>query len=88
MGIYYFHIRDGLGIVEDPDGIELPDMAALLSEVIRSATELSNDVITHRRMRFEIVDESGRIVLVTPVDESSAFWDVIAGMVIAEATIQ
>jgi hypothetical protein len=88
VGIYYFHIRDGLGIVEDPDGIELPDMAALLSEVIRSATELSNDIITHQRMRLEIVDESGRIVLVTPVYESSTFWDVIAGMIIADAPVQ
>jgi hypothetical protein len=38
---YYFHIRDNLGFVEDTDGVELPDMAALLAEVLRSVNELS-----------------------------------------------
>ena len=74
MGIYFFHIRDDFGLVEDPDGIELPDMAALLAEVIRSVNELLREGTTHRRMRFEITDASGRIVLVTPVQASTASW--------------
>ena len=41
MGTYYFHIRDTFGVVEDTDGVELPNMAALLAEVIRSVNELS-----------------------------------------------
>lgn len=75
MGIYYFHIRDRLGLVEDADGIELPGMAALLAEVIRSANELSREATTHHGMRFEITDATGRTVLVAPVRESLAFWD-------------
>jgi hypothetical protein len=54
VGIYYFHIRDELGIVEDSDGIEPPDVAALLSEVILSTNELSLEASAHRNMRFEI----------------------------------
>ena len=59
MGIYYFHIRDDFGVVEDADGIELPDLAALLTEVIRSANELSREATTHHSMRFEIADATG-----------------------------
>ncbi len=74
MGIYFFHIRDDFGLVEDPDGIELPDMAALLMEVVRSVNDLSREGTTHRRVRFEITDASGRIVLVVPVQASTASW--------------
>ncbi len=77
MGIYYFHIRDDFGVVEDTDGIELADMAALLAEVVRSTNELSREAATHRGMRFEIADAAGRTVLVAPVRESLASWDLM-----------
>ena len=77
MSIYYFHIRDDFGVVEDADGIELPDMAALLMEVIRSAHELSRDGAAHRGMRFEIADASGRTVLVAPIQEGPASWELM-----------
>ena len=80
MGLYYFHIRDDFGVVEDADGIELPDMAALLTEVIRSASELSREAPSHRGMRFEIADASGRTVLVAPVQESQASWDLLTDL--------
>jgi hypothetical protein len=60
VGIYYFYIRDELGTVEDPDGIELPDMAALLGGAIRSANELSLEASAHWNMRFEITDADGQ----------------------------
>lgn len=88
MGIYYFHIRDDFGVVEDSDGIELADMAALLAEVVRSANELSREAATHRGMRFEIADAAGRTVLVAPVQESPASWDLMADMFVAQATVQ
>ncbi len=77
MSIYYFHIRDDFGVVEDTDGIELPDMAALLTEVIRSAHELSREGVVHRGMRFEIADASGRTVLVAPIQEGPASWELM-----------
>ncbi len=88
MGIYYFHIRDDFGVVEDTDGIELADMAALLAEVVRSTIELSREAAAHRGMRFEIADASGRTVLVAPVHESPASWDLMAEMFVAHATVQ
>jgi hypothetical protein len=88
VGIYYFHIRDDLGIVEDTDGIELPDMAALLAEVVRSAAELSGEATTHRSMRFEIADAAGRTVLVAPVQDSPASWDLMAQLLVAQLPVQ
>jgi hypothetical protein len=78
VGIYYFHIRDDFGVVEDADGIELPDMAALLTEVIRSARESSREGAVHRGMRFEVADANGRTVLVAPVQASLVSWDLMA----------
>jgi hypothetical protein len=77
VSIYYFHIRDDFGVVEDTDGIELPDLAALIMEVIRSAHELSLEGVVHRSMRFEIADASGRTVLVAPIQEGPASWDLM-----------
>ena len=83
METYYFHIRDNFGLVEDTDGVELPDMAALLAEVIRSVNELSRDVSPHRSMRFEIADSTGRTVLVAPVQGSTASLDLMAEFPVA-----
>jgi uncharacterized protein DUF6894 len=77
VSIYYFHIRDDLGVVEDTDGIELPDMAALLMKIIRTAHELSHEGAAHRGMRFEIADASGRTVLVAPIQEGPASWELM-----------
>jgi hypothetical protein len=62
MSKFYFHLRDGT-LLEDPDGSELPDLAAalesakedvrvLISERIRSGRVLSPAVIC-------IADETG-----------------------------
>ena len=77
MSIYYFHIRDDFGVVEDTDGIDLPDLTAVLMEVIRSAHELCREGAVHRSMRFEIADASGRTVLVAPIQEGPASWDLM-----------
>jgi hypothetical protein len=87
VGIYYFHIRDERGLVEDPDGIELLDMDALLREVIRSANELARDATAHPGMRFEITDVSGRTVLVAPVQESMAYWELMAKLSAAQQAV-
>src|SRR5919112_4864133 len=72
MNIYYFHIRDDHGIIEDADGIELPNLRALLEEVFRSMDEFLQDAATLRTMRFEIADANGRTVLVMPLRERAA----------------
>ena len=88
MGIYYFRIRDNFGLVEDTDGVDLPDMAAVLAEVIRSVNELSRDVSPHPSMRFEITDSNGRTVLVAPVQGSTASMDLMAKLPVAHSSVQ
>ena len=88
MKLYFFHIRDDYGVVENPDGVELPDLAALLAEVIRSVNELSREASTHPSMRFEIADANGRTVLIAPVQGSIASWDLIAQLPVAHAPMQ
>ena len=88
METYYFHIRDTFGLVEDMDGVELPDMAALLAEVIRSVNELSRDVSPHRNVRFEIADSNGRTVLVAPVQGSTPSMDLMAELPVAHLSVQ
>ena len=88
MGTYYFHIRDSFGVVEDTEGVELPDMAAVLAEVIRSVDELSREGSTHRSIRFEIADSTGRTVLVAPLKGSTASLDLMPELPIAHLSIQ
>jgi len=88
VGTYYFHIRDDFGVVEDTDGVELQDIAALLAEVIRSVSELSRDVPPHRSMRFEIADSNGRTVLVAPVQASRATLDLMAELPVTHISVQ
>ena len=87
MSIYYFHIRDDFGVVEDTDGIEPPNMAALLMEVARSAHELSRDGAVQRGMRFEIADASGQTVLVAPLQEGPASWELMERLSDAQLSI-
>jgi hypothetical protein len=87
MDIYYFHIRDDVGVVEDPDGIELPNRTALLMEAIRSADEFVREAAPLRKMRFEIADAAGRTVLVTPVQEDLLSWELFARLSAIEGLI-
>lgn len=87
MDLYYFHIRDDLGVVEDSEGMEFPNRTALLMEVIRSADEFAREATSQRRMRLEIVDANGRTVMVTPVQESPLSWELLARLSGAAASI-
>ena len=88
METYYFHIRDNFGVVEDTDGVELPDMAALLAEVIRSWKELSREGSPQRSMRFEIADPDGRTVLIAPVQGSPGSLDLMIELPVVHLSIQ
>ncbi len=83
MAIYYFHIRDKLGVIEDTDGIELPDRATLLIEAIRSADEFLSEAVAVLAMRFEIVDAQGQIVLITPIRPRQAAWELLTELSLA-----
>jgi len=87
MELYYFHIRDDAGVVEDLDGIELPSRTALLMAAIRSADEFAREAVPRPKMRLEIADAAGGTILVTPVQRSSASWSLFADLSAATGSV-
>jgi hypothetical protein len=70
MPMYYFHIRGGDKIIEDLEGIDLPNIAAVQEEALQAAREAVADQIVQGNpidnKRFLVVDEKGDIVLIMP----------------------
>ncbi len=67
MSRYWFHIRDAAGRVDDEDGADFPDVLSALKEALRSSRELVAEGPAPCAMRFEITDETGRVVAVVPI---------------------
>ena len=62
---YFFQIHDSQTI-PDPEGVELPDMAAVRSEAIITAGEMLRDLdgaLSGEEWRMEVTDEGGQPVL-------------------------
>lgn len=70
MPHYYFHIRSSTGLIRDPEGIELPDLDAALTEAKRAARELLADLIKADAVldgqAFEISDADGEVLARLP----------------------
>lgn len=70
MPRFFFHVRDGDGLTEDPDGSELPDLAAALAEARAAARELVAERIRAGKgpdgRRFEVSDAAGRTLATVP----------------------
>ena len=66
MSIFYFHLRDGDRMVEDPDGAELPDLDAARAKAATAIREAVSRPASAGpsmgRPRFEITDERGRLL--------------------------
>jgi len=66
MPRYFFHIRSSDGIIEDPDGSDLPDLDAARREAELSARDLLADLLRQGvaldGQAFEITDEMGQIL--------------------------
>jgi hypothetical protein len=75
MARFFFHLRDGSDILLDPEGIELPDLAA----VRKAALVTARDMLSHgikegvldTHFRVEVEDEAGAVLYRLPF--SSAF---------------
>jgi hypothetical protein len=67
MGVYRFHIRDAAQLVEDEEGMDLPDLYAALAEALRCTRELMDDAFVSAGMQLEIADETGRALLIVPI---------------------
>ena len=74
MPRFYLHIRDGNSLIEDPDGSDLPDLAAAQDEAIISAREILAERLKHGEILngqcFEIVDENGELRAVVPLKDA------------------
>ncbi len=69
MPRYFFHIRDQHYLHEDHEGIELPDLHAVLQEALRVDHELAVESTGLYGLVFEITDCRGRTVLKVPIQE-------------------
>ncbi len=74
MPRYYFHIRKGDVLVEDPEGTEVSETEALEDEAIEAARDLLTEGDLQGPDRhewvFEVADESGATVLMLPFGEA------------------
>ena len=71
MPLYFFHVCDGAGFCEDPQGLELPNDRAAMQEAQRRAgalfgTRLSSDLVA---AFVEVEDLSGKHLLTVTIDE-------------------
>ena len=80
MGLYFFNVRDAVGLIEDEDGVELADDLALWLEAIRSVDEFVRDTSTFSPMRLEVTDMEGRTVLMTPVEQNLTVWSYLSNL--------
>ena len=74
MPRYYFHIRKGDVLVEDPEGTEVSETETLEDEAIEAARDLLADGdlqgLDRREWVYEVADESGATVLTLPFSEA------------------
>jgi hypothetical protein len=70
MPRFYFHIVDGSTTIEDPDGSELSDLDAAISEALQSARHLLADKVRAGEVvdgqKFEIRDGGGTLLATVP----------------------
>ena len=71
MPLYYLHIRNSDKLEMDPDGTELPDLEAALTEALKVARELVGEVDDlGRDAVIEIADGSGETILTVPFSDA------------------
>jgi hypothetical protein len=69
MPLYYFHVREGsAGLLSDPEGSHLPDLAAARKEAVEGARQLiSTAVLTGEPLglgrEMQVDDENGTTLL-------------------------
>ncbi len=69
MPQYFFHLRGDDLLMEDCEGMDLPNLHAALEEVARAKRELAADETSARGLSFEVATCEGRVLLKVPVHE-------------------
>jgi hypothetical protein len=68
MPLYFFHLRGDDLLVEDREGMDLPNLRAALQEVARAKRELASDGTCPCGLSFEVATREGRVLVKVPVD--------------------
>ncbi len=69
MPRYFFHLRGDDLLMEDLEGMDLPNLHAALEEALRVRRELAFDATDVGGLAFEVATREGRMLLKVPVDE-------------------
>jgi hypothetical protein len=68
MPRFHFHVREFGRLLDDPEGIDLPSLAAAHNEAVKAAREIMCEKLMSGKnpvhSRFEISDDAGNLVLV------------------------
>ncbi|HWH21897.1 MAG TPA: hypothetical protein VNT25_01210 [Allosphingosinicella sp.] len=74
MALYFFHLRDGVDVALDPDGIELPSLDAARKKALEAARDsLSHDIKAGRMdvgLRIDVENGDGRVLHSQPFREA------------------
>ena len=69
MRRYYFDLRDDDALVEDEEGIELPDIESVQEEAARSLVDMAKDMVggngdssPWHRLVIEVRDDNGPVL--------------------------
>jgi hypothetical protein len=72
MPRYFFHLRGDDLVVEDVEGMDLPNLHAALKEVERANREIASDGTGVHGPAFEIATREGRVLLKVPVEKGQS----------------
>ena len=74
MPCFYFHVCDGEGFCEDPEGLELPDVAAARDSAIRSARSMMVEQLMAGKLNLasfiEVEDEERNLLFTVTFEEA------------------
>jgi hypothetical protein len=75
MPRFFFHARDGDQRLDDPEGVDLPDLDAARAEAAVGAREIAAGRIRQGQMldgqSLEICDEAGRTLATIPLADAA-----------------
>jgi hypothetical protein len=74
MPRYHFRIHNSIGVTEDEEGRELPDLDAARAEGVSGIRSILADDVIHGHVdlggRLEVTDADGRVLLTVPFAEA------------------
>lgn len=77
MPRYYFNVRDGIPIITDHTGIELPDLPAAVAEAQREAalvaSAMRNQPDLVKEMSVQVCDDKGQILAKVDLPDTLEF---------------